>query len=116
MSGTGPQILNRGTSVKLDANGNGTAQIGPDQGPATWNIDTLLWSTNNPGKTPIPIIQVYLDNPGDPSSLQCQDYDGSLGSADGNLTINRGSHLFAVFTGGPLNGTAFLTVAGTMHS
>lgn len=111
--------LNKSNSVTLDASGNGTLRLGPDisRGPATWNLDGLLWGTTRggvaaAGLAPIPRVQVFLDQ-ADPSGLQAQSYDGSFGDAPGTLALNRGSTLIATWTGGQAGDIASLTVTGT---
>jgi len=111
--------LNKAASVVLDAAGNGRATLGPasSAGKPTWNVDALLWRLDpktRRGKSPIPTIEIFLDNE-DASGSQCQSYDGSFGSAGGSLQLNRGSLLIAVWTGGQAGDIASFTVTGTQE-
>lgn len=106
-----------GTVTLATVSGTVTGQIalGPDgsRGPAYWDVDIVLYGTNRPGVAPIPRIQIFLDNTGDPSQLQMQSYDGSFGSAPGSCRVARGQRLIAVFTGGTAGDIAYFTVTGT---
>lgn len=112
--------LNKSATVTLTAAG-GQCSLGPasNAGKPTWHVDALLWGTvrsgvQAAGKAPIPRIQVFLDQT-DASGLQAQSYDGSFGSAGGALTLNRGSNLIAVWTGGQAGDVASFTVTGTQE-
>lgn len=93
----------------------GTVSIGPSDnaGPAKWNVDTVILKTSRPGVAPIPRVELYLDNASDPGSLQFISYDGSFTQAGGSCELIRGQKLIAVWTGGTVGDTAFMTVTGT---
>jgi hypothetical protein len=103
--------LTVGLSVVLDATGSGTVTLGPDNGPANWQVSGVILQTNRPGRAPIPRVQLYLDVV-DPSNSQGASYDGSYGQASGDLTISRGQHLIAVWTGGQAGDRATMTING----
>lgn len=105
--------LDKYKTIVLDANGNGSAAIGPDEsrGPATWVVDTVIWETSRPGKAPVPRIKVAT-NGGD---TKCVSYDGSFGQGTGSATLTRGQSLIATWTGGQAGDTATFTVTGDAH-
>jgi hypothetical protein len=98
-------------SVTLDSSGAGTATLGPDAGPANWQLDTVIVQTDRPGVAPVPRCQVYLDR-ADPSGAQGLTYDGSFSQGSATLTLARGQHLIAVWSGGQLGDQASITVTG----
>lgn len=106
--------LSESASVTLDANGNGTAGLGPDsaRGPATWDVSTVVIQTSRPAQAPIPRAQLYLDQVS-PSQSQGLTYDGSFSQGGGSLTVTRGSTLYCVWTGGQAGDVATFTVTGT---
>jgi hypothetical protein len=109
--------LQNGDTVTLATVGGvvtGRVALGPDaqRGPATWDVDTLLYKTNRPGVAPIPRIEVYLDDPGSSAQAQLFSYDGSFGTAGGSCRVVRGQQLIAVWTGGTAGDIASFTITG----
>lgn len=103
--------LNAGKSVVLDSTGAGQIPIGPDTGPANWQVTGILTQTNRPGVSPIPRVQLYLDVV-DPANALGLSYDGSFGQAAGDQLLTRGQHIIAVWTGGQSGDRATITVNG----
>lgn len=103
--------LTAGLSVTLGSTGGGQILLGPDAGPANWRVTGLTVQTNRPGQAPVPRVQIYLDQV-DPSQSQGLNYDGSFAQATGEVTLSRGSHLIAVWTGGQAGDIATFTVTG----
>jgi hypothetical protein len=108
------QSLNTAASVTLDSTGAGRVSLGPGDatGPANWHVDGVIIQTTRPGQAPIPRVQVYLDQES-PSASQGLSYDGSFNQGKVDLTLGRGSHLIAVWSGGLAGDIASLTVTGT---
>lgn len=98
--------------ISLDADGNGTAEIGPgSQGPATWHVTGVIVQTDRPGKAPIPRVQVWLDQT-NAAGVQGLTYDGSFAQGHSDVTMTRGQKLIATWTGGQPGDIASLTVTG----
>lgn len=106
--------LNKAATVALDASGNGTATLGPDdgRGPATWDVTGVLLLTSRPGVAPIPRCAVYRDSV-EPSNLLGLSYDGSFSQgAASDLMLSRGQKVIAVWTGGKSGDSASITLTG----
>lgn len=103
--------LTIGSTVVLDATGSGTVTLGPDNGPANWQVSGGVTQTSRPGRAPIPRVQLYLDVV-DPSNSLGVSYDGSYGPFSGDLTMSRGQHIIAVWTGGQAGDRATMTING----
>lgn len=103
-------------TVQLDANGNGTAQIGPANTRETWQpTSTSISSTGSlTGITGTPTCFIYAG----PSVTPLTFVDGTylvLGAASSLISgqaIYPGNYVFAVWTDGPPNATATLVVNG----
>jgi hypothetical protein len=112
MAADGQQAdLSKAASVTLDANGNGTATLGPDNGPANWRIDGVILQTTRPGVAPIPRAQVYTNNP-IPQNSEGLTYDGSFAQGPCDIGLSRGEQLIVVWTGGKPGDVATVTVTG----
>ena len=114
MTAPATQPLNKTDHATIAmVNGVPTCEVslGPDQGKANWDVDTVLWSNGREGVAPIPIIKIYKDIT-DPSGIQAQSYDGSFGQAGGSVKLARGSHIIGVWTGGQVGDVCHLTVTG----
>lgn len=105
--------LNIGTTIALDASGDGTATLGPDssRGPANWNVTGVIVQTDRPGQSPIPRAVVYLDQQS-ASGTQGLSYDGSFAQGSCNLTLSRGQKLICVWSGGQSGDQASFTITG----
>lgn len=100
-------------SAILDSAGAGQVTLGPDTaGGAVWNVDGVIVQTSRPGLAPIPRCQVFLDST-DPGGAQGLTYDGSFSQGRVSLTVTRGQHLIAVWTGGQAGDVASMTLTGT---
>lgn len=100
-----------GGSVVLDATGSGRVSLGPDAGPANWEVSSVITQTDRPGLAPIPRVQLFLDTE-DPQNSVGIGYDGSFGTFVGSQSLSRGQHLIAVWTGGQSGDRATATVNG----
>lgn len=105
--------LNASGSTTLDGSGGGTVTLGPQTtaGPANWRVTGVIVQTNRPGVSPIPRVQIFLDQP-NPSGAQGLSYDGSFNQGTVDLTLQRGSVLIAVWSGGLSGDLASLTITG----
>jgi hypothetical protein len=107
-----PVPLNRGGTATVTAAGTARVQLGPDTGPPQWLVTGMVVKTSRPGTPPIPQCSVYLDTE-DQHGLQDVTYDGSFDSSDGlSITVPRGSHLIAVWSGAQAGDVATLSVTG----
>lgn len=107
--------LNKAASVTLDANGNGMATLGPDQGPPNWRIDGVILQTNRPGVAPIPRAVVYSTGTG-AQNTEGLTYDGSFDQGAADITLTRGQQLIVTWTGGKPGDIATVTVTGEKSS
>src|ERR1700761_3306338 len=103
-----PVNLNASVSVTLNASGAGQAMIGPNTGPANWNITKVVVSTSRPGSPPIPTFYMYVDS--SPNNKLDVTYDGSFDSTDTSISITRGQHLVGVWSGGQSGDLAVMAV------
>ncbi|MYS19165.1 hypothetical protein GA0115240_105816 [Streptomyces sp. DvalAA-14] len=105
-----PVPLGKSVEVQLDADGNGTAEIGPGSaGPANWSITGVILQTTRPGKAPVPRAQLTLG-----TESKGITYDGSFanGAASSPILLTRGQVLECEWRGGQLGDVATMTVAG----
>jgi len=107
------QKLNVSRSIVLDAAGNGTATLAPEDfpGPANWHVDGVIIQTNRPGQAPIPRVQVYMDTVS-PANSQGLSYDGSFSQGAADLNLSRGNTLLAVWAAGGPGDIASMTITG----
>lgn len=106
------QPLNLGTETVLDASGNGTARLGPRQGPPVWHVQTISVRTSQPGAGSIPYCALYRGTE-DSNGYIDLTYDGSADSSDVNFDVMQGTEIIAVWTGGNPGDVATLSVYGT---
>jgi len=107
--------LNKGITVQLDANGNGTVSLGPTVGPPRWLVTKVSVRTSRPGVPPIPRFQLYL-NSQDQDGEQDSSYDGSFDDSDVNVTVFKGGSLIGVWTGGQAGDVATMSLYGQQVS
>lgn len=114
--------LNKSGTVTLATIGGvvtGSITLGPglnnDRGPATWNVTGVITKTNRPGASPIPRVEVFLDDVNDPGASQGITYDGSFSQGPCDISMVRGQSLIAVWTGGTAGDIATFIVSGTKH-
>jgi hypothetical protein len=110
-AGDGQADLNKAATVTLDASGNGTVSLGPDQGPANWHVDGVILQTTRPGVAPIPRAQVW-QNSATPQNSQGLTYDGSFSQGPCDISLSRGEQLICTWTGGKAGDVASITVTG----
>jgi hypothetical protein len=105
--------LNTGTSIRLNAAGDGTASIGPDsaRGPAVWIIDGVILTNGRPGQAPIPRVQVYIDTVS-AANRQGLSYDGSFAQGKCDIRLTRGQQILAVWAAGQPGDICEFTVTG----
>jgi len=104
--------LTAGRTVVLDASGGGQVSLGPDSpGPANWRVTGIVVQTNRPGKSPIPRVQIYL-NEVDPTNSLGVSFNGSFQPFGGEQVLTRGQHLIIAWSGGQAGDQATATVNG----
>lgn len=103
--------LNDGSSVALDASGNGTAQIGPGSTGEKWQLQKIA-VIGNSSTTSQPVANVYIN-----SVSQQNFFDGTQtgnqDSSDINWILNQNEKIIAVFSGGTSGATHTLSIFGT---
>ncbi len=105
--------LNVAATVVLDAQGGGTASIGPTgvKGPANWQVTGVILKTDRPGEAPVPRAEVYIDRIS-PETLQGITYDGSFAPGRCNFAIARGQTVIVVWAAGQAGDRASVTLTG----
>lgn len=106
------QPLNVGTTVVLDASGNGRATLSPSFGPALWHVRSVAVRTSQPGAGSIPQCALYRATE-DANGYIDTTYDGSADATDVAFDLAQGTEIIAVWTGGNPGDTATLSVYGT---
>jgi hypothetical protein len=106
--------LNISAQTVLDADGNGTAGIGPLSAGETWLLGTAACHvlTNNSEAT----CRFYVGGGASPNYFAGGTTWGSTGdsgTAAAGSVIGVGTQVFATWTGGDPGATAYLTVTGT---
>lgn len=101
-----------GLPVTLNAQGTGQVSLGPDQGQPYWHVTGVVLQTNRPNASPVPVCQIYLDDPTAGSSLGLTS-NGSWKTASCDQMLSRGQHIIAVWTGGQAGDVATMTLSGT---
>jgi len=99
-------------STVLDANGNGTAEVGPLSFGEQWsNLTAAVRASTNTDEA---ICSTYAGAAATPGYFAGATTWGSTGDSTTNLpTVQVGGNVFAVWTGGDPGATAYLTVTGT---
>lgn len=108
------QSLKTAARVTLDASGNGTIKLGPDNagnGPSNWRVTGVIARTNRPGVAPVPRFEIYLDHD-DESGSEGVTYDGSFAQGSCDISMIRGQQLIAKWFGGKAGDIASLTLSG----
>lgn len=100
--------LNEGKSVRLDASGNGSVEMGPS-GIFAWHLTriSVLVSTN----AAEPTFVVYVDSIS-PTNALATTYTGSGDSSDENQILRPGQKLIGVWTSGDANALATMSIFG----
>ena len=108
------QISPSSAATKLDANGNGTVQLGPSGGGEVWlvNVASVSVSTN------VLEAQCSIFVGAGPSQQYFKDATLSGSSGDstdrtGAAPIRVGGYVWAVWTGGDAHSIATLNIAGS---
>lgn len=108
--------LNESIPVTLDINGNGTAQLGPDEPAAIWRPTTVHVTVNTN------VNEASANIYAGPSTSQQYFVDSTQTASSGDSSdritgkvISRTQlrYVWAVFTGGDPGSTAVLNVTGT---
>jgi hypothetical protein len=99
-------------NTKLDANGNGTANVGPLSSGEAWsNLTAAVRASSNVAEA---ICSVYGGAAATPGYFAGATTWGSTGDSTTNLPVVKvGGNVWAVWTGGDPGATAYLTVTGT---
>ena len=107
------QPFDLSVTVKLDASGNGTAQLGPT-GAYMWKLGTIVVSTLSQSTLTIPQASYYAGSMVSPATLLDTTVNGNSDSSNRGVgqTLYQGQHVFAVWTGGITLDTATLRVTG----
>jgi hypothetical protein len=108
-----PLPLSESAEVVLDADGNGTASLGPYGPNEMWtpsNVSVICSSNANEAT-----CKVYAGPSPSPAYFKDITVDGSTGDATDrcNIPIPKGWYVWAVWTGGDPGATATLNVDGT---
>lgn len=107
--------LNTSASVTLDANGNGTASIGPEVGQRWFLTVAALYI---PATNSFPVCNVYVGSEASADNIVDTSYSGA-GDSTGRVTgypLTHGQKVWAVWTGGPANTRATLSLYGEQES
>lgn len=106
--------LKEQSSVKLDANGNGTIKfVVPIK--QRWRITYVVTSTNQAaGTTPVPVSNTYL-NGTDPLHLEGGTKDGDLDTGIGLIIAEQEDVIYQVFTGGVVGSLGTVCLRGTLE-
>lgn len=109
------QPLNLAASVKLDASGNGTAQLSPGIGQV-WNLTAAAVSTST--AVLFPTCSIYVGATISPSTFVDATYTGNQDSTDRvNLyPLMFAETIFAVWAGGDPGAIATLSILGTLDN
>lgn len=103
--------LNTFGRVVLNASGNGALFLSPD-GTERWHINRYAVSTSQGTNTqPIPLCTLYTDSPAAGNEYDIT-YTGNADGGDGDLWLEKGQQLWAVWAGGVAGTTAVLSVFG----
>lgn len=104
-------------SVVLDASGNGTVYLLPDNAWQTWDIARIAVRTNQAmTATPFPLAEVFIGVAPVPSASLGATYSGQNDQYDpagGPIHIGAADALTIVWTGGIPGTIATVTVTGT---
>lgn len=110
--------LNTSNAVTLDADGNGTAQIGPTGGSEVWTVDMVHVKTNQAPGAIISEAQctIYAGATVDDSGFVDATGTGSTGDSTdsaGAWPISVGAYIWAVWTGGDPGAQGIVRVTGS---
>lgn len=106
--------LSDSVSVQLDANGNGTAYLGPLSAREVWHpasVHVQVSTDNNEA-----VCNIYVGDAALQRNFRDATASGSLGDSSdrvGNDTIKTPNRIFAVWTGGDPKAVATLSVVGS---
>lgn len=97
--------------VVLDASGNGRVALSPN-GTERWHINRYAVSTSQGTNTqPIPLCTLYTNSPDQGNEYDIT-YTGNADGGDGDLWLEKGQKLWAVWAGGIPGTTAVLSIFG----
>jgi hypothetical protein len=98
-------------STILDANGNGTARIGPRSSRQQWQVNNVAVYTSS--TVNVPTATAYTGTPSPGSSLGGT-YDGNNDSTGVSVTLYPGQQLSVQWLGGDPGASATVSVYGTI--
>ena len=91
--------LNEFGRATLDASGVARVMLSPN-GTERWHVTRYSVSTSQGTNTqPIPLCTIYTDSPNQGNEYDIT-YTGNADSGDGDLWLEKGQQLWAVWTGG----------------
>lgn len=104
--------LRANANTVLDANGNGTANVGPESFLESWTgVTASVRCSTNVNEA---ICLVYGGAAASPGHFSDGTTFGSTGDSSQNVPdIQQGGNVFAVWTNGDPGAQAYLTVTGT---
>jgi hypothetical protein len=110
--------LSQSAVVTLNAQGNGTAQLGPVNGRESWQLAVVSVKTNQAAGTVVNEAQCKIYAGPDSSDTNYVDgtLSGSTGDSTSNVdgqTVSCGEYVFAVWTGGDAGAQGRVNVSGT---
>lgn len=107
--------LNESVSVTLDADGNGTASVGPLSALESWHPQNVHVSVSTDDNEAV--CKIYVgDNAGTDRTFRDGTFSGSSGDSSDRVnadTVQVGHKVWAVWTGGDAGAIATLNVTGT---
>jgi hypothetical protein len=109
--------LNAGGSVVLDAGGNGTVTLSPDNARQRWVVTSVVFRTNQASDaTPVPVAEVFVNSTQSFQNSQGATYSGNLDTATGQVDVGPCDTLSVVWTGGIAGTTAWANVSGSYYT
>lgn len=107
--------LNLSTSktVTLDANGNGTVQLGPESAGVVWTVSQVACFTTSSVNNPV--FNLYLGDP-NPVNFMGGTFSGSNDANTGlAVVLNQGQYFSGQWVGGDPGAVGTFTVLGTQQ-
>jgi hypothetical protein len=98
----------------FDANGNGTAKVGPISSREVWSpANVHVNATSNVNEA---TCSIFVGNIGSPNEFRDTTFSGSTGDSSDRVSADRivcGSYVIAKWTGGDVGAQGQLNVTGT---
>ena len=106
--------LDATASVQLDANGNGTASVGPLSAREVWHPETVHVSVSSDASEAV--CSIYVGDNTDQRNFRDSTNSGSFGDSTDRVSgssVKSPHRVFAVWTGGDPHAYAVMTVTGS---